>query len=174
MILCISTSHPVASVALVDGDQVVWSHRDLAPRSASAKCLEFLEGLDLGLLRTGFVADVGPGSFTGVKVGVTLVKTFGWLMNLPVAGVSSFDLIDARGPAKVGAKRGEYWLREPERQPKLVVDPAASPESFEPPLAERIAAVIDQLVWIEPAQLLPRYGAEPSISQPKRAFGDAG
>ncbi len=35
----------------------------------------------------------GPGSFTGVRLGVTIAKTFGWTLNIPVRVVSSLECL---------------------------------------------------------------------------------
>lgn len=40
-----------------------------------------------------FVVDVGPGSFTGVRVGVAVARALGQALNVPVIGVSSLEAI---------------------------------------------------------------------------------
>jgi len=40
-----------------------------------------------------FVVGIGPGSFTGVRVGVTMAKTWAMALQKPVYGVSSFDAL---------------------------------------------------------------------------------
>lgn len=173
MILAVSTSHSVSSVALIDGEEIVKSDQRHAPRAASAACLDMLTAFDLSGVDEGFVADIGPGSFTGIKVGVTMVKMFAWLRGLPVAGVSSFDLISLDGPAKVSAKKGEYWIRRPGEAATLVADSSMDPTALPPPLAERTVHVVGRLVWIAPELLVPDYHAEPSISQPNRPYREA-
>jgi tRNA threonylcarbamoyl adenosine modification protein YeaZ len=42
--------------------------------------------------------DVGPGSFTGVRVGVTAAKTLAWALRVPVAGVTSLECLAAAAP----------------------------------------------------------------------------
>jgi len=37
--------------------------------------------------------DVGPGSFTGVRIGMTVAKTLGQFLGLPVLGIPSLDII---------------------------------------------------------------------------------
>ena len=99
MIIAFSTSSAWASVAMVDRRLgVLWSGSEYAPQAASGACLRLLESM---VSATGksledaemFAADIGPGSFTGVRGGVTLAKTFGYLYSRPVAGATSFDLI---------------------------------------------------------------------------------
>ncbi|MFV1958536.1 MAG: tRNA (adenosine(37)-N6)-threonylcarbamoyltransferase complex dimerization subunit type 1 TsaB, partial [Planctomycetota bacterium] len=44
------------------------------------------------------VVDLGPGSFTGVRVGVTAAKTLAWALSIPVTGISSLEALAAAAP----------------------------------------------------------------------------
>ena len=66
-----STSSGMASVAIFDQDgSIVFSESVSAPTTSSGACLRLLHEskVDLGQVKT-FLADTGPGSFTGVRVG---------------------------------------------------------------------------------------------------------
>ena len=149
---------------------------------ASGTCLDLMRKLldahqrSLGDA-TGFVADLGPGSFTGVKVGVTLAKTMAFLGQVPCAGVESFDLIHPKGAAAIPSKRTEFLVREDDGNLKVVSAPDLAPgipgygatyaEPTYPNLAH-LAQLVTGLDWMEPELLVPRYVLEPSISTPKR------
>lgn len=125
-----------------------------------------------------FVADVGPGSFTGVRVAVVLAKTLGFALKKPVAGVTSFDLIDPSKPVAVSAKRGEFVVRRPGSQPEKLNELPNDVESGygegistpSYPLAERAAAVLRSFRRVSPEELLPLYVTPPSISAPKSPY----
>lgn len=69
----------------------------------------------------GFVATIGPGSFTGVRIGLGTIRGLALAADRPCAGVSTLDAIaEASGPAPIdrvsviGAGRGEaYGARYP-------------------------------------------------------------
>lgn len=187
MIVAFSSSSPVASVALIgrDGTLLASGSRQ-APVGASGACIKILAEL---IAKTGlslqdaeaFVADLGPGSFTGVKVGVTLAKAFAFAQSCPVGGASSFDLIAADRTVVFPSKRGEFFVRRPGAEPVRTEElpqgdfagfgPGIEPAVF--PLAERFAPLIASLKLTTPEALVPLYLIEPSISQPKKPYTEA-
>jgi tRNA A37 threonylcarbamoyladenosine modification protein TsaB len=191
LILVLSTSSPVASVALFrDGEERLASCSREAPMAASGACLKLLDqalaesGSKLADVRL-FVADVGPGSFTGVRVGVTLAKTFAYVLGARAAGVSAFDLISADRLAAIPSRKGEWFVREPGREPYRTDAPPPDAQGYGAgvlqasfPLAERAGPLLGKLLPADPEALVPTYIAEPSISMPKKPYrtasGEAG
>lgn len=181
MIVAFSTSSPQASVALISpGGDVLGSAAEDAPMRASGACFRLLQQLleehktNLSYT-TYFVADLGPGSFTGVKVGVTIAKTLAFAQGVQAAGLDSFDLISATQTVVMPSKRGEFFVRRPGQIPIRVTDlpeedfvgfgPGIEPQAF--PHAKAFAALLDRLKPVAPEWLVPNYLIEPSISQPK-------
>ena len=51
----------------------------------------------------------GPGSFTGIRTGVTVAKVLGLTLNIPVCGISLFDLLILQH-AKIKTKKDQKFL----------------------------------------------------------------
>ena len=105
-ILGIETSSPVFSVAVWREGQIASSlkvggmGRPCALLSDLIKETLLHAGTTLAEL-DGFAISIGPGSFTGLRVGVTTVKTVAFAMKKPVLPVSSLEVI----AQNVGASR---------------------------------------------------------------------
>ena len=101
-ILAIDTSSAWCSVALSVGttpEHVVERHELLGP-GASQHLLPWITGLlkqeGIGLRDLDAIAvGIGPGAFTGVRLGVAVVQGLALAANLPIAPVASLDAIAA-------------------------------------------------------------------------------
>jgi tRNA threonylcarbamoyladenosine biosynthesis protein TsaB len=95
MLLAIDTATAACSVALFDGDQLIAERHELVGRAHAEKLLPMIEDL-LGSRRPrSILVDCGPGSFTGVRVGLAAAHglAIGW--EVPLAGYSSLALLAA-------------------------------------------------------------------------------
>ena len=93
MLLAIDTTTPACSVALVDGDRLIDERHELVGRGHAERLLPLIEAL-LGDRRPrGILVDCGPGSFTGLRVGLAAAHglAIGW--GVPLAGYSSLALL---------------------------------------------------------------------------------
>jgi tRNA threonylcarbamoyladenosine biosynthesis protein TsaB len=98
LFLALDTSTRVASVALFDGAQVLSETTWLAGREHSTRLLVEVEaslariGRHSGEL-TGLVVARGPGSFTGVRVALSVAKGISAGLSIPAWGVSSLQVL---------------------------------------------------------------------------------
>lgn len=146
-----------------------------APRAASQALAELTQALfpDLNDL-TAVVADVGPGSFIGSRVGVTFAKALAFAKSVPAGAVTSFDLIAPTKTVVLPSRKG-VWIVRPAGQPFELVegDPwqdgepigYGGPGEATFPDASRWAP--HMTIMGSAFELMPLYGSAPSISQPK-------
>ena len=133
LILALDTAGKTASCALLrDGQIVALERRDAMldhSRTLLALCQELLERHNLHVRDIDiFAAVTGPGSFTGVRIGVAAVKGFGWTQAKPCAGVSSLEAMAWAAPlgaegilcCRVTARPGEYYYAFFRREGYLV------------------------------------------------------
>ena len=97
-LLIIDTSTTACSVALSDGGEIVAEYLVNQGRTLSSR---LLDSVDLLLREAGLSADeldgfgvaVGPGSFTGLRVGIATVKGLAMAAGKPVVGFSSLAML---------------------------------------------------------------------------------
>ncbi|WP_343526402.1 tRNA (adenosine(37)-N6)-threonylcarbamoyltransferase complex dimerization subunit type 1 TsaB [Sphingomonas sp.] len=93
--LVIDTATAACSVALLDGDRVVAHAHDVVGRGHAEKLVPMIAALPDGGRAARILVDCGPGSFTGIRVGIAAARglALGW--GIPVSGYSSLALIAA-------------------------------------------------------------------------------
>jgi tRNA threonylcarbamoyladenosine biosynthesis protein TsaB len=137
-LLALATSGPSGAVGVAEDDGPV---DVVALGSGAERGRGVVSAVDEALRRRGWrpadlegvAVDVGPGSFTGSRVGVATAKAVCFGLGIPVVGVSSLDaLARAAGPSDVpllalrDARSGEAYFA-------LYEAPGAAPGTDAPP-----------------------------------------
>lgn len=117
MILAIDTTHDVGSIAVVDKGQVLHEVELDGGDGFGHLLFEAIEKLGIPVAQfDGFAAAAGPGTFTGVRIGLTAVKGLGEALAKPVYGVSNLEAVASYGTAErivpfYDARRGDVYIR---------------------------------------------------------------
>ncbi len=95
-LLAIDSSTPVTGLALYDGEtcsELVWNAGRNQTTSLSAQMMYLLELSGLELRDLGAVAvAIGPGSFNGLRVGLSVAKGLCYGLGLPILGAGTLDV----------------------------------------------------------------------------------
>jgi tRNA threonylcarbamoyladenosine biosynthesis protein TsaB len=152
-LLAVDTSETSCSLALVE-DGLLMAESFLSNRVTHSRVvMERIDHMITGRAGIpldsidGFVTARGPGSFTGVRIGISVVKGLAFALSRPAAGVSSLDgialqLAGSSLPvcAMMDAKRGEVYTalyrfrlgRLEEKGPETVARPGDLLEGMGP------------------------------------------
>ena len=155
-VLVIDTATPACSLALIEDGRVAAERHEFVGRGHAERLLPMIADLPDGGRAGRILVDVGPGSFTGIRVGIAAARGLGLGWGVPVAGISSLALVAAAepidGPLAVVLEggHGELFMQLFTAPPLAVAGPLRSL----PPAAARAAlagvrAVGDGLRWLE-------------------------
>lgn len=95
-VLAVDTSSIVASVALLDEDKLLGEYTINHKRTHSETILpmikELLDSCEVSTKEVDvFAASIGPGSFTGLRIGVATIKALAHTVDKPVVGIKSIE-----------------------------------------------------------------------------------
>lgn len=153
MILAFDTASALTSVAVVDGDSVVVERAHLDARRHAEVMAPLLAEVIDAVPRAGFTAiacGVGPGPYTGLRVGIATALAVGAAWRLPVHGLCSLDAVamavlalgrsdtDDGVCVALDARRKEvYWARYDLEGTRVDGPRVASPHAIDRALRSR-------------------------------------
>ncbi|MEV7727128.1 tRNA (adenosine(37)-N6)-threonylcarbamoyltransferase complex dimerization subunit type 1 TsaB [Streptomyces sp. NPDC087917] len=162
LLLAVDTATPAITVALHDGESLLAESHQVDARRHGELLLPSVDrvlaeaGVKLEAL-TGIVVGVGPGPYTGLRVGLVTAATFASVLGVPVHGLCTLDgLAYAAGAAGVegpfvvatDARRKEvYWAR------------------YEDPRTRTAGPSVDR-----PAEIAEQVAGLPSVGQGARLY----
>lgn len=118
--LFIDTTFKDVSIALVEDNTILASINKCIPNEHSIYTVSFIDDVLKEAKKTPDMVDRilvvnGPGSFTGVRIGVTIAKTYAYLLKKDIVPVSSLKILalgydDEYILSLIDAKQDNYYL----------------------------------------------------------------
>lgn len=144
-ILGIDTSTADSSIAVMDEDRILGQFTINQKRTHSETLVPMIEDLlkYLGLSINDidlFAVGIGPGSFTGIRIGMTIAKTLAQVTKKEIVGVSTLEAIAIHARAKyimpvIDARGGRiYYAIFNENMERICEDTLAFAEDLTPNL----------------------------------------
>ncbi|MGD2104584.1 MAG: tRNA (adenosine(37)-N6)-threonylcarbamoyltransferase complex dimerization subunit type 1 TsaB [Anaerolineae bacterium] len=188
MLIAIDTATDQASLALHDGFRVRMEYTWEAPRRHTSeltpRLADAIEQLDLAPKQlSGVAVTKGPGSFTGLRIGLSVAKGLAVAQSLPLVGIPTLDVVAAaqgrdrrqlaailqagRGRISIAIYRWQFGGWQAQEEPRLTTWADLEREITEPTLfcgevdkrgADVIARLGDRAVLLPPAWRLRRAG----------------
>jgi tRNA threonylcarbamoyladenosine biosynthesis protein TsaB len=150
IVLGLDTCLSSCSVAVLDGERVLASAREVMARGHQERLAPMARDVmaEAGLAfdrLDRIAATVGPGSFTGLRVGIAFAKGLAFALGKPAVGIGTLEALAAEAPnaAKGGlvfpavdARRGQLYLQALEDGRPLMAPDAVTAEVAAARIAE--------------------------------------
>ncbi len=100
-ILSLDTSTKAGSVAILEDDTIIGEVYFSLEKTHSERILPIIDyvlnftNIDLNEIDF-FVSGIGPGSFTGIRIGLSIIKAFSFVFKKPIIGINSFQAIKSK------------------------------------------------------------------------------
>jgi tRNA threonylcarbamoyladenosine biosynthesis protein TsaB len=178
LILALDTATETGSLALVEDERLLVEYSlesagtylsRLLPRLAQLFAAAGRDPGDLGAVGVS----VGPGNFTGLRIGLATAKTLAWSLGCPLVPVPTLEVLAAQVPFQphpigvvMDAKRGEvFWglYRCPADRPQVLAEPIRLPLAE---LARRLTPPLLLTGLLVSSLSLPQEGV--SLAPPER------
>lgn len=183
-ILAIDTATDTGSIAITDGENILAESILNVGRTHSETLIptfqEMLEKTKLDIKDLDLLSlTLGPGSFTGVRIGASTIKGFALALKKPVAGVSTLEALASNFPFSslpimplFDARRGEIYTAmfkwEGDKIKRLSEDRAASLEDAIRGITTKTIFVGDGLVKY--GQMIKDTLGDKAVFAPKSAW----
>jgi len=170
-LLVLETSSRVGQVALAHGAELLAVRRleesrrharDLAPAVADMLTTQGWKAHDLA----GVIVSRGPGSYTGLRVGIMSAKTLAYATGCALLAVDTFAAIAAQSPAPArcvdviaDAQQDRLYVQRFERSDELTAFQASTPLHIKP-FVEWVSAP-EPAIWVSGPALHGREGRLP-------------
>lgn len=115
--LAVNTANTILSVALCDGGKTLYFFETPETRDQGGLLLGHVQ-MALGAAGIGYdgidlmAVGTGPGSFTGIRIGIAAMRALAMAANKPIVGLNSFDLFSVSGEGALNIIAIEAWREE--------------------------------------------------------------
>jgi tRNA threonylcarbamoyladenosine biosynthesis protein TsaB len=123
VLLALDTATSLVTVALHDGADVVAELTSEAPMRHGEQLAPLIAGVleRAGIVRQDLTAigvGVGPGPFTGLRVGLVTARTLAFVLEIPVYGVCTLDVLAVEA-VSTGAVSGDFAVATDARRTEV-------------------------------------------------------
>lgn len=129
--LVIETATAACSAALIDGANLIEERHEIVGRGHAERLLPLIDDLLGGRRPEAILVDVGPGSFTGLRVGLAAAQglRIGW--EVPLRGFSSTSLLALQAGGReaavaIAGGHGQLFVQSFGHDPLAPLDPLRS------------------------------------------------
>ncbi len=145
IVLGLDTCLSSCSVAVLEGERVLASAREVMARGHQERLApmarDVMAQAGIGFDRLARIAvTVGPGSFTGLRVGIAFAKGLALALDLPAVGIGTLEALAAEVSGLVfpviDARRGQVYLQAFEDGRALMAPDAVTAETAAARIAE--------------------------------------
>ena len=131
--LFIDTSTSFFTLSILSDNEVLYDYYAESKNDVASKIIPILSNaltklnLEIEDIDKIFVVN-GPGSFTGVRIGVTVAKTIAWSKNIPIVPISSLEFIATTNTKKqfivsmIDARRGNVFAGIYDKELNIIKD----------------------------------------------------
>jgi len=144
VLLALDTATPFVTVAVHDGESVLVDLTAERPLKHAEQLAPLIERAltDAGIVRqdlTAVAVGVGPGPFTGLRVGLVTARTLGFALEIPVYGVCSLDVLAVEAVATRAVDRDFVVATDARRKEVYLASYDAHGERLDGPVVGRPA-----------------------------------
>jgi tRNA threonylcarbamoyladenosine biosynthesis protein TsaB len=158
--MIIDTSSKILYISFLDNDKEIYQVANTGLNNHSENLIaDIQKGLEICNLEVKdfdeIIVGIGPGSYTGLRVGLTVAKMFSWTLQIPLYTVSSLDVLasgyldqDGIYAIVASAKRDSIYGKvikvQSRRQTVLLPDQFTDIDSFKKKIEQYDYVLIDQ------------------------------
>ena len=135
--LVIDTATPACSVALFEGDNIIAAHYEVIGRGHAERLVPFINDLPHKGRADHIAVNIGPGSFTGIRVGISAARALSFAWDVPCTGYGCLDLVGAMAAAKsvipsevdviMNGGHGEFFFQQFDIDSRQLAEPLSMP-----------------------------------------------